>query len=377
MKQLFTSESVSVGHPDKVADQISDAVLDHCLLHDPESRVACETLCTTNRVVLAGEITTHADLSYQTLCGIVRGVVKDIGYRQDTFSPGTITVESLIHRQSPDIAMGVDLDANSEQGAGDQGMMFGYAEGTEATEYMPISIYYAHRVMDAFRTLRESDEFGQRWLQPDAKCQLTFDFEPETPQLEAVVLSHQHNDGIDMEEFRAFCQKHLKEVIPQQHWREDTTIHLNPTGRFVIGGPDGDTGLTGRKIVVDTYGGVGAVGGGAFSGKDPSKVDRSGAYMARYVAKQLVANRMCKRCSIQVAYAIGEAKPVSIYVDDYGEGIYGLEDYVKSRFDFRPRAINELLGLKSPAPAGWGYRQTAQNGHFGHREFPWEKVHMM
>ena len=374
MKKLFTSESVSVGHPDKMSDQISDAVLDHCLLHDPESRVACETLCAFNHVVLAGEITTRANIAPDTLDRLVRGVVRDIGYTSGVFTADELTLSSYIHQQSPDIAQGVDPDENNEQGAGDQGMMFGYAEGDEETEYMPVPIYYAHRLMAEMRRLREADPFGQKFLRPDAKCQLTFDIGAETPVLDTLVLSHQHTAEMDMEEFKQFCLKAAKDVIPERHWDEGVKTFFNPTGKFVVGGPDGDSGLTGRKIVVDTYGGVGSVGGGAFSGKDPSKVDRSGAYMARYVAKNLVANRMCKRCEVQVAYAIGVAAPVSIMVNDFGEGVYGLEDYVRRKFDFRPRAINELFALKSPA--GWSYRRTAENGHFGHREFPWEKVRL-
>lgn len=366
-KHLFTSESVSVGHPDKVADQISDEVLDECLRQDKNSHVACETLCTTNRVVVAGEIATNAEIDVD---GIVRGVVRDIGYEQDGFSWRTLEVQNYLHRQSPDIAMGVG--SGEDQGAGDQGIMFGYACGTAETEYMPVPIYYAHRVMEHFAQARRCTEFGLRYLRPDAKCQLTFEYGGDEPVLRTVVVSHQHTEDMRVEDLRIICWNDLHMVIPMRYWQDDTRLLVNPTGRFVIGGPDGDTGLTGRKIIVDTYGGYGRHGGGAFSGKDPSKVDRSAAYMCRHVAKHLVKSGMCGKCEIQVGYAIGVAEPVSIYVDSFGTGDDGqLSKYVREKFDFRPGAIIERLGLT--VPWGWSYNQAAMNGHFGHQNFPWER----
>lgn len=375
---LITSEAVSIGHPDKVADQISDAMLDECLRQDKNSRVAIETMVTTNTVFMAGEITTHADVDID---GLVRGVVKDIGYDFEGFNYDNLTITRHIHRQSPDIALGVDRD-----GAGDQGMMFGYAEGDVTTNYMPIPIYYAQKIMKEFQFRRVCEDWCNRNLRPDAKCQITYDLDAE--KIRTIVISHQHKDTMNKDELRLKCIDVIMKVIPQNLLYnlqflnfddkyslddEKTFVFVNPTGRFVEGGPANDTGLTGRKIVVDTYGGVGRIGGGAFSGKDPSKVDRSAAYMCRYVAKNLVASGKCRKAEVSVAYAIGVAEPVQISVNTFGTGNdTKLTEYVKQTYDFRPKAIIEKLGLKTPY--GWSYRDTAQNGHFTSTKFPWEQI---
>ena len=375
---LITSEAVSIGHPDKVADQISDAMLDECLRQDKDSRVAIETMVTTNTVFMAGEITTHADVDVD---GLVRNVVKDIGYDFNGFDYNNLTITRHIHRQSPDIAMGVD-----REGAGDQGMMFGYAEGDASTNYMPVPIYYAQRLMKAFQYRRDCDSWGMMHLRPDAKCQITYDL--DSGKIRTIVISHQHDESMDMNEFKQQCLSVIMETIPQsllynlkflnfddRYSLDDelTFIFVNPTGRFVEGGPSADTGLTGRKLIVDTYGGVGRIGGGAFSGKDASKVDRSGAYMCRYVAKNLVASGKCKKAEVSVAYAIGVAEPVQVSVNTFGTGNdKALIEYVKGRYDFRPKAIIEKLGLRNPD--GWCYRDTARNGHFGNGIFPWEQI---
>lgn len=375
---LITSEAVSIGHPDKVADQISDAMLDECLKQDKNSRVAIETMVTTNTVFMAGEITTHADVDVD---GLVRNVVKDIGYDFDGFDYNNLTITRHIHRQSPDIAMGVDRD-----GAGDQGMMFGYAEGDVTTNYMPIPIYYAHRTMREFQYKRTCEDWGVRYLRPDAKCQITYDL--DSGKIRTIVVSHQHAEDMQMSEFREQCIDVVLNVIPSNLLfnleflnfddkysldDEKTFIFLNPTGRFVEGGPSADTGLTGRKLIVDTYGGIGRIGGGAFSGKDPSKVDRSAAYMCRYVAKNLVDSGKCKKAEVSVAYAIGVAEPVQVSVNTFGTGDdKALTEYVKDRYDFRPKAIIEKLDLRTPD--SWCYRDTARNGHFGNAVFPWEQI---
>ena len=384
--KLVTSESVSIGHPDKVADQISDAVLDHCLSQDPESHVAVETLCTTNKVVVAGEVSTKADMSVSTIDALVRGVVKDIGYDFNGFDYERLHVENYIHAQSSDIQHGVNERDGHEQGAGDQGIMFGYAEGTEETQYMPIPIYYANKVMAGMTGLRRTSDDGI--LKPDAKCQLTFDMEDEAnPRLKCIVVSQQHSDGTSVFDVRDKVEQVIFKAIPERYFGKEiafvepdepidyakdvTYVYVNPAGPFVIGGPDGDTGLTGRKLIVDQYGSAGKIGGGAFSGKDPSKVDRSAAYMCRNAARWLVSRGECKKCEVSVAYAIGVAHPLQVMVDTFGTGDdKALTELVRTTFDFRPKQITEFLGLKKPD--GWSYRQTAQNGHFGHPNFPWE-----
>ena len=377
--KLITSEAVSIGHPDKVADQISDAMLDECLRQDSNSRVAVETMVTTNTVFLAGEVTTHADVDVDSL---VRGVVKDIGYDFNGFDCNNLTISRHIHRQSPDIAMGVDRD-----GAGDQGMMFGYAEGDATTNYLPIPICYAQALMLEFQRRRQcTDTWAMENLRPDAKCQITYD--EDSGKIRTIVISHQHVDSMCFGDFISHARMAIMRVIPENlilpleflnHddgyslLKDKTFVFLNPTGRFVEGGPSADTGLSGRKIVVDTYGGVGKVGGGALSGKDPSKVDRSASYMCRYVAKNLVASGKCRKAEVSVAYAIGVAEPVQVSVDTFGTGNDAeLTEYVRQKYDFKPKAIIERLGLRNPN--GWCYRDTARNGHFTNRSFPWEKI---
>ena len=377
--KLITSEAVSIGHPDKVADQISDAMLDECLRQDSNSRVAVETMVTTNTVFLAGEVTTHADVDVDSL---VRGVVRDIGYDFNGFDCNNLTISRHIHRQSPDIAMGVDRD-----GAGDQGMMFGYAEGDATTNYLPIPICYAQALMLEFQRRRQcTDTWAMENLRPDAKCQITYD--EDSGKIRTIVISHQHVDSMCFDDFISHARMAIMSVIPENlilpleflnqddgySLLEDKTfVFLNPTGRFVEGGPSADTGLSGRKIVVDTYGGVGKVGGGALSGKDPSKVDRSASYMCRYVAKNLVASGKCRKAEVSVAYAIGVAEPVQVSVDTFGTGNDAeLTEYVRQKYDFKPKAIIERLGLRNPK--GWCYRDTARNGHFTNRSFPWEKI---
>ena len=377
--KLITSEAVSIGHPDKVADQISDAMLDECLRQDSNSRVAVETMVTTNTVFLAGEVTTHADVDVDSL---VRGVVKDIGYDFNGFDCNNLTISRHIHRQSPDIAMGVDRD-----GAGDQGMMFGYAEGDATTNYLPIPICYAQALMLELQRRRQcTDTWVIENLRPDAKCQITYD--EDSGKIRTIVISHQHVDSMCFGDFISHARMAIMSVIPENlilpleflnhddgySLLEDKTfVFLNPTGRFVEGGPSADTGLTGRKIVVDTYGGVGKIGGGALSGKDPSKVDRSASYMCRYVAKNLVASGKCRKAEVSVAYAIGVAEPVQVSVDTFGTGNDAeLTEYVRQKYDFKPKAIIEMLGLRNPE--GWCYRGTARNGHFTNRSFPWEKI---
>ncbi len=365
-KFLFTSESVTEGHPDKIADQISDAILDACLEHDPYSRVACETLTATGLVVIAGEITTQAYVDFQTL---VRGVVAAIGYDNALygFDSNTCAVISSINKQSGDIAMGVDTG-----GAGDQGMMFGYATN-ETEELMPAPISLAHKLTKRLSEVRKSGKMS--YLRPDGKSQVTVEYNSEGKpvRIDAVVVSTQHAEHISNEELRADILKHvIQAVLPAELLDENTKYHINPTGRFVIGGPMGDSGLTGRKIIVDTYGGMGRHGGGAFSGKDPTKVDRSAAYMARYIAKNIVASGLADRCEVQLAYAIGVADPVSVLVDTFGTGkieAEKLEDLVRANFKLTPKGIIESLDLRRPI-----YKKTAAYGHFGRseKEFTWE-----
>jgi S-adenosylmethionine synthetase len=363
---LFTSESVTEGHPDKIADQISDAILDACLAEDPYSRVACETLTCTGLVVIAGEITTSAYVDFQS---VVRGTVASIGYDNALygFDSNTCAVISTINKQSPDIKQGVDTG-----GAGDQGMMFGYATN-ETPELMPAPISLAHKLTKRLAEVRRSGLMS--YLRPDGKSQVTveYDANQKPVRVDAVVISTQHADTVGNEELRADILKHvIQAVIPANLLDAGTKYHINPTGRFVIGGPMGDTGLTGRKIIVDTYGGMGRHGGGAFSGKDPTKVDRSAAYMARYVAKNIVAAGLADRCEVQLAYAIGVAEPVSVLVDTFGTGTVDedkLEALVRANFALTPKGIIESLNLRRPI-----YKATAAYGHFGRegKDFTWE-----
>ena len=377
----FTSESVSEGHPDKLCDQISDAVVDACLMGDSESHVACETLATTNYVVIAGEITTNAKVDYAQLA---KKVIQSIGYDKKGigFSVEETTIIDRVHNQSLDINRGVvnATDNNSEQGAGDQGLLFGYA-CDETPALMPAPIFYAHRIVEKLAELRHSGAYP--FLRPDAKSQVSIAYSADGTPLAVtdLVVAQQHDAGT-LEDVRAFVRNVIPQVIPvdllQDFDLKGENCHINSCGDFVTGGPDGDCGLTGRKIIVDTYGGMGRHGGGAFSGKDPSKVDRSASYMARHAAKNIVAAGLARRCEIQVAYSIGVARPLSYYVNTFGTGKVADADLVamlKSGkiFDFRPRAISEQLGLKTPGK-GWCYQQAAAYGHFGRDCFPWEKT---
>ena len=363
---LFTSESVTEGHPDKIADQISDAILDACLEQDPYSRVAAETLTATGLVVIAGEITTKAYVDFQTL---VRGVIASIGYDNALygFDSNTCAVISTINRQSGDIAQGVDTG-----GAGDLGMMFGYATN-ETAELMPAAISLAHKLTHKLSEVRKNGRLP--YLRPDGKSQVTIEYgeDGKPARIDAVVISTQHAEQISNEELRSDILKYvIQAVLPAEWLDENTKYHINPTGRFVIGGPMGDTGLTGRKIIVDTYGGAGRHGGGAFSGKDPTKVDRSAAYVARYIAKNIVAAKLADRCEVQLAYAIGVAEPVSVLVETFGTGKVSeqkLTDLVRKNFQLTPKGIIESLKLRRPI-----YRKTAAYGHFGRTEaeFSWE-----
>jgi len=387
---LFTSESVSEGHPDKVADQISDAIVDLFLSKDPEARVACETMTTTNKVVLAGEIRGEGimDKKGNWAPGIereiettVRNVVKDIGYEQDGFHWSTFDFSNNLHPQSAHIAQGVDASGNKDEGAGDQGIMFGFA-CDETPDLMPATLDYSHKILERMAADRHSG--AAPFLEPDAKSQVTLRFENGKPvAATAIVVSTQHAPGYDQgakeAELHAYVKKVVAEVMPAELLSDETEYHINPTGSFEIGGPDGDAGLTGRKIIVDTYGGAAPHGGGAFSGKDPTKVDRSAAYITRYLAKNIVAAGLARRCTIQLAYAIGVSKPLSLYVDTHGTGTVGddkLEEAIKSieaLGGLTPRGIRTHLGLNKPI-----YRKTAAYGHFGRKAegdfFPWEKT---
>jgi S-adenosylmethionine synthetase len=369
---LFTSESVSEGHPDKMADQISDAVLDSILTQDPRGRVACETLITTGVAVVAGEVTTTARLD---IPAIVRDVVKGIGYddARKGFDGNTCAVVVTLDRQSPDIAIGVDTGANKEQGAGDQGIMFGYAVN-ETPEMMPLSIALSHRLMRDLASARKANKVN--WLRPDSKSQVTVEYvDGKAKRVDAVVISTQHSEDVSHATIKEFVMDEIiKKGIPANWLDSKTKYFINPTGRFVIGGPMGDCGLTGRKIIVDTYGGHGAHGGGAFSGKDPSKVDRSAAYAARHIAKNIVSAGLAEKCLIQVSYAIGVAEPVSVMVNEFGTSQVGsevLSKAVRELWSLKPAAIIQQFDLLKPR-----YRQTAAYGHFGRTDeaFTWEKT---
>ena len=370
---LFTSEAVTCGHPDKMADQISDALLDAMIAQDPASRVAIETMISTGMCIVAGEVTTKAVVNVPD---IVRATIKDIGYTDASmgFDFEHCAVLVSLKRQSPDIAMGVDAGETKEQGAGDQGIMFGYA-CRETPELMPMPIQLAHQLCNRLAEARRSGEL--RWLRPDGKSQVTVQYDEcrRPARVHTVVISTQHADNVSNEEIRrAVIEKIIQHVIPSELLDEDTVYHINPTGRFVVGGPHGDCGLTGRKIIVDTYGGMGSHGGGAFSGKDPSKVDRSAAYMARHVAKNVVAAELADECEVQVSYAIGVADPLSVRVDTAGTGTVrdvDLAKVIREVFPLKPRQMIEYLNLLRPI-----YRKTAEGGHFGRElpEFTWEEL---
>ncbi|WP_440921081.1 methionine adenosyltransferase [Candidatus Pelagibacter sp.] len=374
---LFTSESVSEGHPDKVSDRISDMVVDTYLSNDPYSRVACETLTTTNKVVLAGEVR-GPEIKKDDLINKVRECIKDIGYDQDGFTWKEATkIESHLHSQSSDIAMGVDSSGNKDEGAGDQGIMFGYA-CNETDVLMPAPIHFSHKIL---RLMAEDRKLGRlKNIEPDSKSQVTFEYENGKPsKVKSVVISSQHTANVNQEQVRELLRPYLINSIPKNFLEgfNENEFYVNPTGNFVIGGPDGDCGLTGRKIIVDTYGGAAPHGGGAFSGKDPTKVDRSAAYAARYIAKNVVASKIADKCLIQLAYAIGVSKPLSIYVNLFDNDLDKnkfVEDKIKESFDLSPRGIREMLGLNKPI-----YEKTSAYGHFGREPdkegaFSWENT---
>jgi S-adenosylmethionine synthetase len=375
---LFTSESVSEGHPDKVCDRISDAIVDAFLTGDPQSRVAVETLTTTNRIVLAGEVRGPADIDAARMEEVARAAVKDIGYEQDGFHWKNADVNCYVHSQSSDIAQGVDAAGNKDEGAGDQGLMFGYA-CRETDVLMPAPIHYSHAILRLLAEARHAD--AESGLGPDSKSQVTLRYEDGKPVgATSVVVSTQHAEGLSQDDVREIVRPHVLNVLPEGWMCPEEQFYVNPTGRFVIGGPDGDAGLTGRKIIVDTYGGAAPHGGGAFSGKDPTKVDRSAAYAARYVAKNVVEAELADRCAIQVAYAIGVSHPLSVYVDTYGTGKVdesALAEAVQKAMDLTPRGIREHLGLNKPI-----YARTAAYGHFGRQPdadggFSWEKTDLV
>ncbi len=373
MSYFFTSESVSEGHPDKICDQISDAILDDIIAHDPTARVACETFCATGLVLVGGEITTK---HYVDVPALVRKVVADIGYTKGEyrFDAHSINVLSAINKQSPDIAMGVNTG-----GAGDQGMMFGYASN-ETKEYMPMTLVFAHNLVKKLADIRKKNPKLMPYLRPDSKSQVTIEYDNNNKpkRVDAVVVSTQHDGYVSQKKIREDVIKNvIKKVIPAKLLDKNTKIHVNPTGRFEIGGPHGDSGLTGRKIIVDTYGGKAPHGGGAFSGKDPSKVDRSAAYAARHIAKNVVAAKLADECLIQVSYAIGIAQPVSIFVNTYGTGKIAdekLAEFIRKNIDLTPQGIIRRLDLRKPV-----YRNTAAYGHFGRNEkgFTWEKLDLV
>jgi S-adenosylmethionine synthetase len=375
---LFTSESVSEGHPDKVCDRISDTIVDIYLGADPQARVAVETLCTTNKVVLAGEVRGPASITHDKLKEATRAAIKDIGYEQEGFHWQTADIECYVHSQSADIAQGVDAAGNKDEGAGDQGIMFGYA-CNETEHLMPAPIYYSHRILKLLSEARRSGK--EKGLGPDAKSQVTLLYENGKPvRATSVVVSTQHGESLDQEQVREIVRPYVKQVLPNGWMCPEDEFYVNPTGRFVVGGPDGDAGLTGRKIIVDTYGGAAPHGGGAFSGKDPTKVDRSAAYAARYLAKNVVAAGLADRCTIQLAYAIGVSKPLSVYVDTYGTGKVDEAKLVKTLgelMDLSPRGIRQHLALNKPI-----YARTSAYGHFGREPekdggFSWEKTDLV
>jgi S-adenosylmethionine synthetase len=374
---VFTSESVSEGHPDKVCDRISDTVVDLFLAQDPFARVACETLATTNRVVIAGEVRGPQAITPLLIEEKTREAIRDIGYAQDGFHWQTAKIEVLLHAQSADIAQGVDMAGNKDEGAGDQGIMFGYA-CRETPSLMPAPIYYAHEIL---RSLAEARHGGETALGPDAKSQVTLQYVDGKPvRATSVVVSTQHGEHVDQDYLRSLIRKHVTKVLPEGWMCDEAQFYTNPTGRFVIGGPDGDCGLTGRKIIVDTYGGAAPHGGGAFSGKDPTKVDRSAAYAARYLAKNVVAAGLAEKCLIQLSYAIGVAHPLSLYVDTHGTGHVDeakLSEVLRQLMVLTPRGIREHLGLNKAI-----YARTAAYGHFGREPdadggFSWEKTDLV
>jgi S-adenosylmethionine synthetase len=374
---LFTSESVSEGHPDKVCDRISDTIVDAYLASMPEARVACETMATTNRVIIAGEVR-GPDAVLDDIEGLVREAIRDIGYEQEGFHWQDVGIECLLHPQSADIAQGVDAAGNKDEGAGDQGIMFGYA-CRETPELMPAPIFYAHRILKRLAEARHAGETDK--LGPDAKSQVTVRYAAGKPVgVTSIVVSTQHTEGLSSEDVRSIVEPYVRETLPGGWVNGVTDWHVNPTGKFVIGGPDGDAGLTGRKIIVDTYGGAAPHGGGAFSGKDPTKVDRSAAYAARYLAKNIVAADLAERCTIQLAYAIGVSKPLSIYLDFHGTGRINeekLEQRIGEVMDLSPRGIRQHLGLNRPI-----YARTSAYGHFGRPPeddggFSWERTDLV
>ena len=375
-KYLFTSESVSEGHPDKVCDRISDMVVDSYLSKDPFSRVACETLTTTNKVVLAGE-TRGPKIDKEEIINKVRECIKDIGYDQKGFSWKSANIETFLHEQSADIAMGVDSKDNKDEGAGDQGIMFGYA-CTETKELMPAPIHFSHKILRLMAEDRKKNIL--QGIEPDSKSQVTMLYENNKPiKVTSVVISTQHSKDLNQEKVKNLILPYIKKSIPEEYIKdlEQKEIYINPTGQFIIGGPDGDTGLTGRKIIVDTYGGAAPHGGGAFSGKDPTKVDRSAAYAARYLAKNIVSSGVSKKCLIQLAYAIGVSKPLSIFIklaEEDQEKVEEIKKIIDQNFDLSPRGIREMLQLNNPI-----YEITSSYGHFGRKpsnsgEFSWEKT---
>ena len=371
MKRLFTSESVTEGHPDKVCDQISDTILDECLKQDPDSRVAVECLVKSGLVVVAGEITTNAKLDIEY---ITRSVLREIGYTKEEYGIDANNCKVITHieKQSPDISQGVSEGEGEfkEQGAGDQGMMFGYASD-ETTELMPLPITLAHKLVEKLTKIRKENELS--YLRPDGKAQVTIEYEHNKPiRAHTIVLSTQHSEDVEYSQLKQDVLEKIIRPICGEWLDEHTRFFINPTGKFILGGPYADAGVTGRKIIVDTYGGMGKHGGGAFSGKDPSKVDRSAAYAARYVAKNLVANELCKKCEVGLSYAIGVAEPVSIFVDSFGTSELTEEELVeitKSNFPLKPSEIISHFNLKSPI-----YKDTSIHGHFGYEEYPWEKT---
>jgi S-adenosylmethionine synthetase len=372
---LFTSESVSEGHPDKVADRISDSFVDTYLTADPHARVAVETMVTTNRIVVSGEVRCEKDITNQVLEEVARQAVRDIGYEQEGFHWQKVEFHSHVHAQSTDISIGVDAFGNKDEGAGDQGIMFGFA-CTETKELMPAPLQFAHRILRSLAAGRRAGEVN--FLEPDAKSQVTLRYEDGRPVAAAsIVVSVQHSPDVSMEVLREYVRGHVLKVLPEGWMCPEDSFYVNPTGKFIIGGPDGDTGLTGRKIIVDTYGGAAPHGGGAFSGKDPTKVDRSAAYMSRYLAKNIVAAGLAERCTLQLAYAIAVSKPLSLYVDFHGTGLIE-EELLTARLmeivDLGPRGIREHLGLNRPI-----YAATSAYGHFGREprddgSFSWEKT---